>query len=94
MTETVAIIQSLLPIFVSGALTTWVYKVLKPQVTELKNEVKELKKELDEKAKAESKWHQRYLRLISAILSVGGGCKPDCKIMDVFNKHIENEKEV
>jgi len=85
--EIVSATRDVLPMALSIALPTWIYKVLKPQITELKNEIAEVKKDKE-------KWYLKYTSLISTLISASNKTKcHDCKMLDAFQKHIEDDKQ-
>lgn len=86
-TEIISATKDVLPMALSIALPTWIYKVLKPQITELKNDIAEVKKDKE-------KWYSRYTKLVATLISASNKTKcTNCKMLEAFQEHIKDEQE-
>lgn len=85
--EVISATKDVLPMALSIALPTWIYKVLKPQITELKNEIAEVKKDKE-------KWYLRYTSLIATLIKTSNKTKcHDCKMLEAFQEHLKDEEK-
>ena len=84
-------------ILVTIGLTSWVYKTLKTSfentINDLRNQVTELREEIKSLQANETKWYQKYYRLLNIYKS--NKCdKINCPINRAVQKHLADEGEV
>lgn len=85
--EALTTFRDLVPIILSIGLPTWIYKVLKPQINELKKEVAEVKADKD-------KWYSKYTTLISELLMASKSSKcTNCKMLETLQNHLKDERK-
>lgn len=85
--EVISIIAQIVPIVLSIGLPMWIYKVLKPQITELKSEIEQVKKDKD-------LWYMKYTKLITTLIKTSNKTKcSDCQMLEAFQKHLNEDNK-
>ena len=83
--EYVSVIRDIIPSALAIGIITWVYRVLKSQINELRADLESVKKDKD-------KWYAKYTDLVATLIKTSNKnkCK-DCKMLEAFQEHISKD---
>jgi hypothetical protein len=86
-TDFVYVFRDILPSALAIGIITWVYRVLKSQINELRADLESVKKDKD-------KWYDKYTALVATLIRTSNKnkCK-DCKMLEAFQEHISEEQK-